>query len=90
MAVPLWVMVCVGRFPVYINGQIAISLWFNNGVQEGDGTILHVVLHCKLDGWINTVDVLLGVLFVDFLLDDKCVIHIPAPKHGVRGSTESF
>ena len=58
VAVPLLVLVHVRRFPVYNNGQITISLWFNNCVQEGDGTILLVVLHYKLDGRVNTVDVL--------------------------------
>ena len=51
-----------------------------SGVQEGDGPILLVVLHCKPDGRVNTVDVLKEVLFVDLLLDDKGVIHKPAPK----------
>ena len=29
-------------FPVHSDGQCAINLWFNNGVQEGDGPILTV------------------------------------------------
>ena len=58
MTVPLYVLVCVGRFPVHSNGQIPISLWFNNGVQEGNGPILLVVLHCKLNGRVNTINVL--------------------------------
>ena len=48
----------MGRFPVNSNGQIDISLWFYNGAQEGDGTILLVVLDCILDGRVNTVNVL--------------------------------
>ena len=37
---------------------------------------------------VNTVNVLKEVLFVDFLVDDKGVIHKPAPEPGrVRGST---
>ena len=58
-------------FPVHSDGQCAISLWFNNGVQEGDGPILLVVLHCKLCGRANTINVLKEALFVDLLMDDK-------------------
>ena len=67
-------------FPAHSDGQCAISLWFNNGVQEGDGLLLLVVLHCKLYGRVNTVYVLKEALFVDLLVDDKGVIHIPAPE----------
>ena len=67
-------------FPVHSDGQCAISLWFNNGVQEGDGPILLVVLHCKLYGTVSTVNVLKKALFVDHLVDDKGVIHIHAPE----------
>ena len=69
-------------FPVHSNGQCAISLWFDDGVQEGDGHILLVVLHCKPYCRVNTVDVLKEALFVDFLVDDKGVIHKPAPEPG--------
>ena len=31
---------------------------FTNGVQEGDGPILLIGLHCKPDGRVNTVDAL--------------------------------
>ena len=75
-------------FPVHSDGQCAISLWFENGVQEGDGLILLVVLHHKPYGRVNNVYVLKEALFVDFLVDDKSVIHIPAPEpRGVGGST---
>ena len=67
-------------FLVHSDVQCAISLWFNNGVQEGDGPILLVVLHCELYGRVNTVNVLKEVLFFDLLVDDKGVIHIPAPE----------
>ena len=78
-------------FPVHSDGQCAISLWFNNGVQEGGGPILLIVLHCKPYCRVNTVDVLKEALFVDFLVDDKGVIHIPSPEPmGVGGSTLSF
>ena len=80
----------MGGHPVHSDRQIPISLWFYNGVQEGDGTILLVVLYCKLNGKFNTVNVLWEILFVDFLLDDKCFIHIPPPKHGGWGSTKVF
>ena len=75
-------------FPVHSDGQHAISLWFDNSVQEGDGPILLVVLHCKPYGRVNTVNVLKEALFVDLLVDDKGVIHIPAlePRWG-GGST---
>ena len=73
-------------FPVQSDGQCTISLWFNNGVQEGDGPILLVVLHCKLYGRVNIVYVLKEALFVDLLVDDKGVIHIPAPEPGGLGA----
>ena len=50
MTVPLQVLVSICEFPVHSDGQCAISLWFNKGVQEGDGPILLVVFHCKLYG----------------------------------------
>ena len=76
-------------FPVHSDGHCAISLWFDNGVREGDGTILLVVLHSKLYGRVNTVYVLKEALFVDLLWDDKGVIHIPVPEpRGCGGSTE--
>ena len=76
------------RFPVYSDGQRTISLWFYNSVQEGDGTILLLVLYCKPNGRVNTVYVLEEALFIGFLVDDKGVIHIPAPElGGVGGNT---
>ena len=77
----------MGGFPVHTDGQCAISLWFNNGVQEGDGPILLVVLHCKLNGRVNTIDVLKEALFVELLVDDKGVIHIPVPETRWGGSS---
>ena len=85
VAVPLQVLVSMSGFPVHSDGQCAFSLWFNNGVQEGDGPILLVVLCCKLYGRVNTVYVLKEALFVDFLVNDKGVIHIPAPEPGGWG-----
>ena len=42
-------------------------------------------------GRVNTVYVLKEALFIDLLVDDKGVIHIPAPElWGVGGSTKSF
>ena len=72
-------------FPVYSNGQRTISLWFYNSVQEGDGAILLVVLYCKPYGRVNTVYVLKEALLVGLLVDDKGVIHIPAPELGGGG-----
>ena len=69
-------------FPVYSYGQRTISLWFYNSVQEGHGPILLVVLYCKPYGRVNTVYVLKEALFIDFLVDDKGVIYIPAPEPG--------
>ena len=85
MAVPLHILVSMSGFHAHSDGQCAISLWFENGVQEGDGPILLVVLHCKLYGRVNTVYVLKEALFVDLLVDDKGVIHIPAPEPGGLG-----
>ena len=45
----------MSEFSVHSDGQCAISLWFDNGVQEGDGPILLVILHCKPYGRVNTV-----------------------------------
>ena len=88
VTVPLQVLVSMSGFPVHSDGQCAISLWFNNGVQEGGGPILLVVLHCKLYGRVNTVYVLKEALFVDLLVHDKGVIYNPAPEpRGVGGST---
>ena len=68
-------------FPVHSDGQCGISLWFNNGVQEGDGPIFLVVLHCELYGRVNTVDVLKEASFCwTSYVDDKGVIHIPVPE----------
>ena len=64
-------------FPVYSYGQRTISLWFNNSVL--------VVLYCKPYGRVNTVYVLKEALFIGFLVDDKGVIYIPAPKLGGGG-----
>ena len=75
--------VCVGF--LYTYGQRTIDLWFNNSVQEGDGTILLIVLYCKPYGRVNTVYVLQEALFIDFLVDDKGVIHIPVPELGGWG-----
>ena len=80
VAVPLQVLIHVGGLPIHCDGQCIISLWFEYGVQEGNGIILLVVLHCKPYGWVNSINVFQEVLFVLFLLDDKCVIHIPEPK----------
>ena len=85
VAVPLYILVCMCGFPVYRYGQRTISLRFNNSVQEGDGPILLVVLYCKPYGRVNTVYVLKEALFVGFLVDDKGVIHIPAPEPGGWG-----
>ena len=57
-----------------------------NSVQEGDGTILLVVLYSKPNGRVNTVYVLEEALFVGLLVDDKCVIHIPAQSLGGWGA----
>ena len=88
MTVPLQVLVSMSGFPVHSDRQCTISLWFNNGVQERDGPILLVVLHCKLYGKVNTICVLKEALFIDLLVDDKSVICIPAPEpRGVGGSS---
>ena len=56
--------------------------------KKGMDPSLLVVLHCKPYGRVNTVYVLKEALFVDFLVDDKGIIHKPAPEPmGVGGST---
>ena len=86
VTVPLQILVSMCGFPVYSYGQRAVSLWFDNSVQEGDGAILLIVLYCKPYGRVNTVNVLKEALFVDFLVNDKGVIHIPAPELGGWGA----
>ena len=88
VTVLLYILICVGRFPIQNDRQSTIKFWFNNGIQEGDGTILLVIFHCKLYGQVNTINVFKEALFVIFLLDDKCVIHIPqSHPRQVGGST---
>ena len=58
VAVPLYVLVHVHRFPIYSERQLTISLWFYSGIPEGDEAILLVAFHCKLYGWVSTVNVL--------------------------------
>ena len=78
-------------FPVHSDGQCAISLWFDNGVQEEDGPMFLVVLHCKPYCRVNTVYVLKEALFVGFLVDDKGVIHKPVPEpRGVGAVLRAF
>ena len=75
-------------FPVHSNGQTTINFWFYNGIQERDGTILLIVIHCKFYGRVNTIDVLKEVIFVNFLVDDKGVIYKPVARTwGVGDST---
>ena len=45
----------------------------------GSFTILLVTFHYKPHGWVTAINVVKEALFVIFLLDDKCVIHIPQP-----------
>ena len=79
--------VCMG-FQYTVMDSVPSASGFDNGVQEGDGPILLVVFHCKLYSRVNTVYVLKEALFVGFLMDDKGVIHIPAPEPcGVGGIT---
>ena len=78
------------RCPVYSDGQRPISLWFDNSVQEGDGAILFIVLYCKPNGRVNTVYVLQEALLVGFLVNDKGVIHIPAPIPGGGAVLRTF
>ena len=63
VAVLLEVLVCMSGLPVHSNGQTTINLWFYSGIQEGDGTILLVVLHCRFYGRVNTIDVSKGSHF---------------------------
>ena len=45
-----------------------------------------IVLHCKFYGRVNTVYVLEEALFIGLLVDNKGVIHIPAPEPGGWGA----
>ena len=84
VAVPLQILVCMCGFPVYSYGQRTISLWFDNSVQEGDGTILLVVLYCKPYGRVNTVYVLKEALFIDLLVDAAVWALVKLGLGGVR------
>ena len=42
---------------VYCDRQSTISLWFDNGIQEGDDRIFLFVFHHKLYGQVNTINV---------------------------------
>ena len=44
--------------------------------------ILIVIFHCKLNGWVNTINVLKEALFIFFPLDNPHVIHIPESYFG--------
>ena len=77
--------VCVG-FPVYSNGQTTISLWFDNSVQEGDGTILLVVLYCKPYGRVNTVMCWRNLVCWPPCGWQRYHPHIPAPELGGVGA----
>ena len=79
VTVLLWILIHVGTLPIYSNRQSTIRLWCGNGIKEGDGTILLVIFHCKLYGWVNTINVFKEVLLKIFLLDDKCVFQLPKP-----------
>ena len=85
VTVPLQILVSMCGFPVYSYGQRTINLWLDSSVQEGDGTILLVVLYCKPYSRVNTVYVLKETLFIGFLVDNKGVIHIPVPELGGWG-----
>ena len=54
--------------------------------KKGMEPFLLVVLYCKPYGRVNTVYVLKEALFVGLLVDDKGVIHIPAPELGGWGA----
>ena len=72
--------------PVHSDGSATNFLWLYNGVQEGDRANILIVLHCKFYGRVNTVCVLKEALFIDFLVDNKGVIHKPAPEPGGWGA----
>ena len=57
VSVPLWILVHVGGFSIYSDRQSTISLCLDNGIYEGDDTILIIVFHCKPYGQINTLNV---------------------------------
>ena len=63
--------------------RLPLTSGFHNGVQEGDGPSS---LLCSIDSRVNTVYVLQEALFIGFLVDDKGVIHIPAPESRMVGA----
>ena len=42
---------------IYCDRQSTTGFWFDNNIQEGDGTIFFVVLHCKLYCRVNIINV---------------------------------
>ena len=73
--VPLQVLICVGAIPIHCYGQCISSLWFDYGVQEGNGIILPVVLHCKPYGWVNNINVFWEVLLMVFWMTNVSSIY---------------
>ena len=42
---------------MHFDSQCIVILWFDNNVQEGNGASLLGVFDCKLNGWVNTINV---------------------------------
>ena len=63
-----------------------VCMGSDQGIQEGNSTIVLVAFDCELYCWIDTIYMIQEYLFVGLLLNDKGVIHIPEPMPGWGGS----
>ena len=61
------------------NREEMVCLGCDQGIQEGNSTIVLVTFNSKLYCWINAIDMVQKYLFIGLLLNDPSVIHIPEP-----------
>ena len=68
-----------------VNDKELSASGVTKGVKEGNATVSLSTFYCKLNCWINTIDMLQKFLFMGPLLDEPSVIHIPKPTPGGVG-----
>ena len=79
IAIPLQVLVSMEGCTVDCNREGMVCLGCDQGIQEGNSTIVLVTFDGKLYCWINAVDMIQKYLFIGLLVKDTGVIHIPEP-----------
>ena len=82
VAIPLQILICMGRLSVYLWCYCSILLRGDKNVQEGHGTILSLFLCGELYGWAHRVYMLQELFFLVLLQYDKYVIHKSFPPSG--------